>query len=949
MRGGRVLAALVLTVGLMAGLPVPAYAKEQVIETELMVPGTPEADGKPVKLDATILTTHPATPRPAIVLAHGFGGTKDDSQPTARTLALAGYTVIIYSARGFGESGGQIHLDNPAYEGADARKIVDLAASRPEVAKEGNDPVIGFAGASYGGALSFLAAGLDHRVDAIVPAFTWHSLRQALFPQYQVVGPARSPADVTPANRRGVFKQRWAALLFSDAGGGGSSAGSEQSQNQDGQNQDSQNQSQNQNSQNQNGLCGRFDPDLCQGYLTAAETGEADSQLTALLEESGLEKILPSIKAPTLIIQGEDDTLFPLDQADANFRGLPATTPAEMKWVSGGHDAEISVDPLIDDLEAWFGRFLKRDGSTADGSFSVLVPETSLLGEDRGTREPQILTSESYPGRESDFTNQRIALTGQRQSIVAPPGGAPAALTNLPGSGGAFGQASSVAGYSLGVLPGQSARFTTDPFSAPLTLIGSSRIDLEVTGSSSTATLFASLWDLGPDIERTQNGRTSLSPSTAVLPQLLVAPLKLTGLDPNQPRRVTVALPAISHKVPVDHRVQLVISTTDQAYTNAVQAASYQVSLAGDAGLAIPVLATAALNADTLDVPLPLVIIVGALVVASLIATVFLWRRRREIEDVAELASVPLVVNDVVKTYGDGFRAVDGVSFRAEQGQVLGLLGPNGAGKTTVIRMLVGLIRPDSGTIYIHGQPVHAGADVLSWVGGFIEGPGFLPHLSGKANLLAYWRATGRPLEEAHLDEALKIAGLGSAISRKVLGYSHGMRQRLGIAQAMLGLPPVLILDEPTNGLDPPQIRAMRAVLADYAAAGRTVILSSHLLSEVEHTCSHVVVMDQGKVVLTGAIEELTASDTVTLIGLANIDDVVAAGQTLEARGLQAEPEGKLIRVTGDLPRQAIVAELVAAGYGVDSVDGHRQLEEVFMSLVTTTSLGPEDSDESAS
>jgi hypothetical protein len=108
-------------------------------------------------------------------------------------------------------------------------------------------------------------------------------------------------------------------------------------------------------------------------------------------------------------------------------------------------------------------------------------------------------------------------------------------------------------------------------------------------------------------------------------------------------------------------------------------------------------------------------------------------------------------------------------------------------------------------------------------------------------------------------------------------------------------------------------------------------------------------VMDQGKVLLTGSVEELTASDTVTLIGLANIDDVVAAGQTLQARGLQAEPEGKLIRVTGDLPRQAIVAELVAAGYGVESVDGHRQLEEVFMSLVSSTSLGPEDSDEGAS
>jgi ABC-2 type transport system ATP-binding protein len=325
-----------------------------------------------------------------------------------------------------------------------------------------------------------------------------------------------------------------------------------------------------------------------------------------------------------------------------------------------------------------------------------------------------------------------------------------------------------------------------------------------------------------------------------------------------------------------------------------------------------------------------------------------LWRRRRDIQTISELADVPLVVNEVVKTYGDGFRAVDGVSFRAEAGQVVGLLGPNGAGKTTVIRMLVGLIRPDSGSIHVNGQPVHTGADVLSAVGAFIEGPGFLPHLSGKANLTAYWNATGRPWEDAHLDEALEIAGLGAAIDRKVRGYSHGMRQRLGIAQAMLGLPPLLVLDEPTNGLDPPQIKAMRAVLADYTAAGRTVVLSSHLLSEVEHTCSHVVVMDKGKVVLTGAVEELTASDTVTVIGLTDVADVGNAGRTLQARGLRAEPEGKLLRVTGDLPRQAIVAELVAAGYGVESVDGHRQLEEVFMSIVGTPAEGLEDSDEAA-
>jgi ABC-2 type transport system ATP-binding protein len=926
----RVRAALLMLAALsLICPPAPAYAQDRVIETELMVAGTPEPDGKPVKLDATILTTDPASPRPAIVLAHGFGGTKIDTEPTARTLALAGYTMIIYTARGFGASGGLIHLDNPAYEGADARKLIDLAASRPEVARDGNDPVIGFAGASYGGAVSFLAAGLDPRVDAIAPSFTWHSLRQALFPQHRVAGRAESPADVSPANRQGVFKQRWASLLFSNAGGRPVTNGQEEPN-------------------NSNALCGRFDPELCQGYLTAAETGEADDKLSKLLDESGLEKILPAIKAPTLIVQGEDDTLFTLDQADANFRGLPADTPAEMKWVAGGHDAEIAVDPLVDDLEEWFGRYLKRDGSANDSPFSAVMPETSLLGEDRGTRDPQTLLALSYPGRGSSLVDQRLALTGPQQRIVAPPGGSPAALTNLPGTGSAFGRASSVAGYPLGVLPGQSAVFTSEPLKAPLTLIGSSRIDLDVTGRTPTATLFASLWDLGPDVERTENGQTSVSPSTAVLPQLEVAPVKLTGLDPSKPLRVTIALPAVTHKVPVDHRLQLVITTTDQAYANAVLAARYDVSLAGDRAAAIPMLATTALNANTLDVPLPLIIVVAGLVAASLIAALMLWRRRRGIQTIAELASIPLVVNKVVKTYGDGFRAVDGVSFRAEAGQVVGLLGPNGAGKTTVIRTLVGLIRPDSGSIYVNGQPVHAGADVLSSVGAFIEGPGFLPHLSGRANLMAYWDATGRPLREAHLDEALEIAGLGAAIDRMVRGYSHGMRQRLGIAQAMLGLPPLLILDEPTNGLDPPQIKAMRAVLADYSAAGRTVVLSSHLLSEVEHTCSHVVVMDKGKVVLTGAIEELTASDTVTLIGLANVADVSDAGRTLQARGLRAEPEGKLLRVTGDLPRQAIVAELVAGGYGVESVDGHRQLEEVFMSIVGTPAEGLEDSDEAA-
>ena len=134
-----------------------------------------------------------------------------------------------------------------------------------------------------------------------------------------------------------------------------------------------------------------------------------------------------------------------------------------------------------------------------------------------------------------------------------------------------------------------------------------------------------------------------------------------------------------------------------------------------------------------------------------------------------------------------------------------------------------------------------------------------MPHLSGRENLRLYWKASGREQQDPNLDYVLEIAGLGTSIDRKIRTYSQGMRQRLGIAQAMLGMPDVLVLDEPTNGLDPPQIREMRQVLQDYAATGRTVVVSSHLLSEVEQTCSHVVVMHRGTLIAKGTVAQLLA------------------------------------------------------------------------------------------
>ena len=189
-------------------------------------------------------------------------------------------------------------------------------------------------------------------------------------------------------------------------------------------------------------------------------------------------------------------------------------------------------------------------------------------------------------------------------------------------------------------------------------------------------------------------------------------------------------------------------------------------------------------------------------------------------------------------------------------------------------------------------------------IGAFIEGPGFLPHLSGRENLRLFWAATGRPDEDADFETALDIAGLGASIDRRVKTYSHGMQQRLAIAQAMLGLPELLVLDEPTNGLDPPQIAEMREVLRRYAASGRTVVVSSHLLAEVEQTCTHVVVMHRGRLVAAGSVAEIAGAGGVQLA----VDDPARAAEILAAAGIAAH-----------------------------AVPARRALEDVFLDLVGET------------
>jgi ABC-2 type transport system ATP-binding protein len=324
------------------------------------------------------------------------------------------------------------------------------------------------------------------------------------------------------------------------------------------------------------------------------------------------------------------------------------------------------------------------------------------------------------------------------------------------------------------------------------------------------------------------------------------------------------------------------------------------------------------------------VLVVGCIVVATIVRT-----RRRTVAEVDEaLVDTPLVITDLAKTYSNGFRAVDGVSFEVKQGQVLGLLGPNGAGKTTTLRMLMGLITPTGGDIRVFGHKVTPGAPVLSRLGSFVEGSGFLPHLTGTQNLRLYWEATGRPIEDAHLDEALEIADLGAAIERKVKSYSQGMRQRLAIAQAMLGLPDLMVLDEPTNGLDPPQIRTMRDVLINYAKTGRTVLVSSHLLAEVEQTCTHVVVMNRGSVISSGTVRELTAAGGQTEI---RVDDAGRAQSVLDAAGHDGAvivDDGTVTVDLTDADSAVVIRELVTAGVSVRGFSQSTRLEDVFLDLV---------------
>ncbi|HEX2705598.1 MAG TPA: ATP-binding cassette domain-containing protein, partial [Candidatus Lustribacter sp.] len=672
-------------------------------------------------------------------------------------------------------------------------------------------------------------------------------------------------------------------------------------------------------------LCGRFDPELCRLFTAALQTGRSSDELLTALRAHSPAPSLGAVRAPTLLIQGMADSLFGLDQADATARALAAGgTPVAVRWIDGGHDGASSTATADDAAaQAWIDHYLR--GATPTSGLAVPAFVYAEPIPRRSSAAP-LRSLAAYPGLGAALSLTRVALplkAAQPQTLLTPPGGQPASVTTIPGLG-ALG--ASIAPYQLAALRGQSAAFDTAPVPSRTGVVGAPRVRLRVTSTGEVVTLFVSLWQV--------NG------ASATLPRRLVAPVQVPVV-PGRSTLIEVVLPAATYTLESGSTWRVLVTSTDSAYAGPREARADRVSLAATV-LDLPVATGAALTTAA-DRDGEALGVAGALAGVLLMLTGLWWwrrRRRRRLADRPDLHGVPMVIEGLVKTYADGHRAVDDVSWRAEQGQVVGLLGPNGAGKTTTMRMALGLIRPDAGTVHVMGEPVSAGAPVLGRVGALVEGPGFLPHLTGRQNLQAYWAATGRAPGEACYAEVLEVAALGNAVERPVRSYSHGMRQRLGIAQAMLGMPDLLVLDEPTNGLDPPQIAAMRPILHAYAATGRTVVISSHLLAEVEMTCSHVVVMHAGRVVMTGPVAELLDSADTTVVTLAPGSDPERVATSL--RGLDVvtavevdlDPAAPRIVVTATADRPHVVRAVGALGADIVGVTSRRHLEEVFLGVI---------------
>lgn len=307
---------------------------------------------------------------------------------------------------------------------------------------------------------------------------------------------------------------------------------------------------------------------------------------------------------------------------------------------------------------------------------------------------------------------------------------------------------------------------------------------------------------------------------------------------------------------------------------------------------------------------------------------------------------IVVATDRLTKRYGRRF-AVDSVSLTVHRGEVYGFLGPNGAGKTTTLRMLLGLVRPSGGRATILGSMPALPATVAR-VGALVEGPGFYPYLSGRDNLRVMARYQG--LDDRAADAALDRVDLRARGGDRFRSYSLGMKQRLGVASALLGGPELLILDEPTNGLDPAGMADMRSLVADVAATGQTVMLSSHLLGEVQDICDRVGVIAQGRLLTESTVADLRGATTVLVRG-EPLDQALAAAMRVAGQdavevidpATAGGPDRPVLRVHTDASTvPALTRELVNHGVQVQEIRAlERSLEEVFFEMTGSPPTRP--------
>jgi ABC-2 type transport system ATP-binding protein len=287
-------------------------------------------------------------------------------------------------------------------------------------------------------------------------------------------------------------------------------------------------------------------------------------------------------------------------------------------------------------------------------------------------------------------------------------------------------------------------------------------------------------------------------------------------------------------------------------------------------------------------------------------------------------------VSGLRKRFGPAL-ALDGMTFTVQPGQVTGFVGPNGAGKSTTMRVILGLDAPDAGTALIAGKPYASIRRPMTLIGSLLDAGALQPSRSARNHLL--WLAHSQGLTSRRVVEVIEQAGLANVARRRAGGYSLGMRQRLGIAAAMLGNPAALMLDEPFNGMDPEGTREMRGFLRSLAAEGRTVFVSSHLMSELQDTADHLVVVGRGKVIADTTVASLLAAasgDRVTLRTAARGE----AAAVLEAAGATVAATGDDILTISGLPTESVVAVLSGKAVPFSEVSAHRAtLEQAYMEL----------------